>query len=60
MFDKLFGRKVENSDAETAIDPICGMKVKTDTALRSERDGQIYYFCSPHCQRTFESQEPVT
>jgi YHS domain-containing protein len=29
-----------------ANDPICGMIVDEATALRAERDGQTYYFCS--------------
>ncbi|RAM49980.1 MAG: hypothetical protein C6Y22_19505 [Hapalosiphonaceae cyanobacterium JJU2] len=41
-----------------AVDPICGMTVEKATALKSERDGQTYYFCSPSCQRTFESSQP--
>ncbi len=40
-----------------AKDPICGMMVDKATALRSERSGRTYYFCSVGCQRTFESPE---
>jgi Cu+-exporting ATPase len=40
-----------------AKDPICGMMVDKATALRSERGGRAYYFCSAGCQRTFESPE---
>jgi Cu+-exporting ATPase len=42
---------------ELAKDPICGMMVNKATALRSERGGRTYYFCSTGCQRTFESPE---
>ncbi len=42
---------------ELAKDPICGMMVNKSTALRSERGGRAYYFCSAGCQRTFESPE---
>jgi Cu+-exporting ATPase len=42
---------------EMAKDPICGMMVDKATALKSERGGRTYYFCSPGCQRTFESPE---
>ncbi|MEW5967444.1 MAG: heavy metal translocating P-type ATPase [Pseudomonadota bacterium] len=42
---------------EKAKDPICGMLVDKATALRAERAGRIYYFCSTGCQRTFESPE---
>ena len=43
--------------AESAKDPICGMLVSKQTALRAERGGRVYYFCSTGCQRTFESPE---
>ncbi|WP_219724891.1 MULTISPECIES: YHS domain-containing protein [Nostocales] len=39
-----------------AVDPICGMTVEKATALKLERDGQTYYFCSQNCLHTFESQ----
>ncbi|MDX1251507.1 MAG: heavy metal translocating P-type ATPase [Gammaproteobacteria bacterium] len=42
---------------EMAKDPICGMVVEKATALKSERGGRTYYFCSAGCQRTFESPE---
>ena len=34
------------------IDPICGMTVDEASALRAERDGQTFYFCSDHCRQT--------
>jgi Cu+-exporting ATPase len=40
-----------------AKDPICGMVIDKSTALKLERSGRTYYFCSPNCQRTFESPE---
>jgi Cu+-exporting ATPase len=40
-----------------AKDPICGMVVAKATALKSDRAGRTYYFCSVGCQRTFESPE---
>ena len=42
---------------DLAKDPICGMMVDKATALKSERGGRSYYFCSIGCQRTFESPE---
>jgi Cu+-exporting ATPase len=42
---------------EMAKDPICGMVVDKSTALKTERGGRTYYFCSAGCQRTFESPE---
>ena len=37
-------------------DPVCGMKVDRDKALRSEAAGQTHYFCSEHCQHAFEAE----
>jgi len=42
---------------EMAKDPICGMVIDKATALKVERSGRTYYFCSINCQRTFESPE---
>ncbi len=42
---------------DLAKDPICGMTVDKATALKTERAGRAYYFCSVGCQRTFESPE---
>ncbi|MBI4714674.1 MAG: HAD-IC family P-type ATPase, partial [Nitrospirae bacterium] len=54
-------KRVETQSAkpskEMAKDPICGMVVDKTTALKSERGGRAYYFCSVGCQRTFESPE---
>ena len=44
-------------ESDTAKDPICGMVVAKDNALRSEVAGRTYYFCSDGCQRTFEAPE---
>jgi xanthine dehydrogenase accessory factor len=39
-----------------AVDPVCGMPVRTGPAAQSlERDGATYYFCCAGCRRTFES-----
>jgi Cu+-exporting ATPase len=42
---------------ELAKDPVCGMVVEKAAALKTERAGRAYYFCSTGCQRTFESPE---
>ncbi|MEZ5447155.1 MAG: heavy metal translocating P-type ATPase [Gammaproteobacteria bacterium] len=44
----------------TARDPVCGMTVSKNTALRSERDGAAYYFCCEGCRRKFESGAAAT
>ncbi|HXH04354.1 MAG TPA: heavy metal translocating P-type ATPase [Candidatus Competibacteraceae bacterium] len=45
------------ASVEKAKDPICGMLVDKATALKSQRGGRTYYFCSESCLRTFESPE---
>ncbi|HEV3343045.1 MAG TPA: heavy metal translocating P-type ATPase [Pirellulales bacterium] len=39
-----------------AIDPVCHMEVDEATALKAERDGQTWYFCSEHCRQKFLQQ----
>jgi len=41
---------------ELAIDPVCGMSVDTSKGIRLDYEGKSYYFCSPHCQATFERE----
>jgi xanthine dehydrogenase accessory factor len=41
-------------DDDTAVDPICGMRVDSATARHSlEVGGETYYFCCPHCKASF-------
>jgi len=45
-----------DQDAEVAIDPVCGMKVKRETAKhRFEYKGQEYLFCCARCRERFEA-----
>jgi YHS domain-containing protein len=38
-------------------DPVCGMTVDTTTAnLKSEYQGQSYYFCGPGCKKAFDKE----
>ena len=39
-------------------DPICGMSVDEATAIKAERDGKTFYFCSDHCLQQFLSSSP--
>src|ERR1039457_3457240 len=43
-----------------AIDPICGMTVDETSALRAERVGETFYFCSDHCRQKFLSTPATT
>ena len=39
-----------------AIDPVCGMQVRThDAPAMSDHHGQTYHFCSDHCREKFDS-----
>lgn len=40
---------------DRARDPICKMMVDTSTALHSDFKGHRYFFCSSHCQSTFDA-----
>jgi Cu+-exporting ATPase len=47
---------VAEQDAEVAIDPVCGMKVKRETARhRFEYKGQEYLFCGARCRERFQA-----
>ncbi|NJD76381.1 MAG: YHS domain-containing protein [Candidatus Methanoperedens sp.] len=40
-----------------AIDPVCGMSVDEKTAqFKTDYKGNAYYFCSPGCKKSFESE----
>ncbi len=36
-------------------DPICGMNIAKEKAIKIEYKGTAYYFCSQHCQEAFET-----
>jgi P-type Cu+ transporter len=42
----------------TAVDPVCGMEVNPEIAtaqeLRSEHEGQTYFFCGKGCKLDFD------
>ena len=39
----------------TAIDPVCGMSVDQSTDLKTDYQGQTYYFCHPSCLDKFKN-----
>jgi hypothetical protein len=41
------------------IDPICGMRVDKNTAVRACKDGKDYFFCSTRCRDKFIRQEGI-
>jgi xanthine dehydrogenase accessory factor len=49
------GNMASTGVSGSAVDPVCGMSVKTDTTtLHSDHNGQRYYFCTPSCKHAFE------
>ena len=42
------------SNANTAIDPVCGMSVDKSTDLKTDYQGETYYFCNPSCVDKFK------
>ncbi len=44
-------------EANVEIDPVCGMEVdpKAPDAIKTQHGGKTYYFCSPHCKKSFEA-----
>jgi Cu+-exporting ATPase len=38
-------------------DPVCGMQVDGSKALKLEKDGRLYFFCSKNCQNKFLGKE---
>ena len=53
------GDNLRGSAAGTAVDPVCGMTVKTAEARTALHQGRAYYFCSPICRDKFEAS-PAT
>jgi uncharacterized membrane protein YraQ (UPF0718 family)/YHS domain-containing protein len=49
IFAALFGLTIRRGET----DPVCGMKVDRARAVRLERDGRSYAFCSEHCRTRF-------
>jgi YHS domain-containing protein len=44
---------------DTVKDPICGMSVNPDTAIKHIVDGKTYYFCSESCRTEFVSKQKL-
>lgn len=42
-----------------AKDPICGMEVNAQGAVKAIKDGKDYFFCSTHCKDKFLGQKDI-
>jgi len=51
------GTAVATDPGAMAKDPICGMVIPKATALKTDRSGRSYYFCSQSCLNTFLDPE---
>jgi len=40
-----------------AIDPVCGMTVDEQKAIKAQKEGKTFYFCSEHCRNKFLKRE---
>jgi uncharacterized membrane protein YraQ (UPF0718 family)/YHS domain-containing protein len=49
----VFGLMIALTRSRGATDPVCGMRVDRDRAIRLERDGRTYYFCGAGCAGRF-------
>ena len=47
--------KGDDADAETATDPVCGMRVALDGEHQLDHDGQRYRFCCAGCVTKFRA-----
>ncbi len=39
-------------------DPVCHTYVPMSSSLKTEKDGEIYYFCSQKCCDAFKEEQP--
>jgi len=46
----------QEKEKELTIDPICKTSVDMNEGLKAGCQGEYYYFCSAHCQETFEKE----
>lgn len=46
----------ESNNFQEVKDPLCGMIVKPDTAVKQILDGKTYYFCSKECSEEFAAR----
>ncbi len=48
------GHPVRKTESDTVTDPVCGMELSRDSGFRLEYGGEVYHFCSEHCEHKFE------
>jgi len=53
--NRLKPRGPDSQNRQPARDPVCGMNVERGKAIKTEYNGDTYYFCCPRCQQAFEN-----
>jgi P-type Cu+ transporter len=49
-----------NGTVVQSVDPVCGMTVdESQAAAKAQYAGQIYYFCSRECYKTFQEDPGI-
>jgi hypothetical protein len=56
VFVTLFGLTMRRG----VKDPVCGITVDRDKAVRARQDGRTVYFCSEHCAATYGRQRQLS
>src|SRR4030042_6829598 len=56
MSDKMKERRTHDH-SKTARDPVCGMTVDKETALKAKLGDRTYYFCSQSCVDVYTQPE---
>jgi hypothetical protein len=46
-------RRAASAPEALKKDPVCGTFVAPSTAVRKDKEGQTYFFCSPDCRDKF-------
>ena len=57
MSSKMKESKTTNEPGKTARDPVCGMTVDKETAIKRKIGDRWYYFCSQQCADVYEQPE---
>lgn len=57
MPSKMKESKPRTDPSRTAKDPVCGMTVDKDTAIKRKIGDRYYYFCSQSCADVYEAPE---
>jgi Cu+-exporting ATPase len=46
-------KPMPSTSPDTVVDPVCGMKISSDSELKYRYEDKAYYFCSTSCEQKF-------